>query len=175
MRGVGDKDLMVLNALAHLPEKPVQCSDNTKDFCRDRAADIARSWQQHGSTPPPAPGGAQQQLSSAAGTAQVPAPPELASEPMDIHTPSPHSPVSDKMSSSNALSLLDSLAVNLDDSIEEAEDEAASKELEPESEVDEEPESEDEPVDDAEFAESETEAEEPVEESEEEDDWSADW
>jgi len=132
----------------------------------DRAAEISRSWQQHGSAPPPAPGGAQQQLSSAAGTAQVPAPPELPSEPMTIHEPSPYSAAADEMSSSDAFNLLDSLSVSLDASIEEAEDEAESKELE---------ESEDEPEEDAEVTESETEAEESVEESEEEDDWSADW
>ncbi len=129
----------------------------------DRAAEISRSWQQHGSSPPPAPGGAQQQLSSAAGTAQVPAPPELPSEPMTIHEPSPYSAAADEMSSSDAFNLLDSLSVSLDASIEEAEDEAESKE------------SEDEPEEDTEVTESETEAEEPVEESEEENDWSADW
>ena len=42
MRGVGDEDLMVFDALAHLPEKPVQCGNDTKDLSRDRAADIAQ-------------------------------------------------------------------------------------------------------------------------------------
>ena len=111
----------------------------------DRAAEMARSWQQHGSAP-----------ASAAGTAQVPAPPALPSEPMNMHASSPNSEATDDMSSMDAFKLLDSLSGSLAASIEEAEEAAASED---ESE---------------EVAESVSEAEESVEESEE-DDWSADW
>jgi hypothetical protein len=124
--------------------------DEDDDSRTSRAAEISRSWQEHGTAPPPPPEGAElinsastspppptaaNTLLSSSTSVQIPAAPEPPSEPMQISDEG----VMDSMDTNLAMSLLDSN----DDS--EIEGESESKEESPEDETVEDPIDDDDP------------------------------
>ena len=124
--------------------------DEDDDSRTSRAAEISRSWQEHGTAPPPPPEGAElinsastsppqpttaNTLLSASTSVQIPAAPEPPSEPLQ----SDDEGVMDSMNTNLAMSLLDS---NDDSEIEE---ESESKEEASEDETVEDPIDDDDP------------------------------
>jgi len=124
--------------------------DEDDESRTSRAAEISRSWQEHGTAPPPPPEGAElitsastspppptaaNTLPSASTSVQIPAAPEPPSEPMQTSDEG----VMDSMDTNLAMSLLDS---NDDSEIEE---ESESKEESSEDETVEDPIDDDDP------------------------------
>nr|MBC8518593.1 hypothetical protein [Euryarchaeota archaeon] len=131
-------------------EDEYEDEDEDDESRTSRAAEISRSWQEHGTAPPPPPGGAElittastspppptaaNTLPSASTSVQIPAAPEPPSEPLQ----SDDEGVMDSMDTNLAMSLLDS---NDDAEIEE---ESESKEEASEDETAEDPIDEDDP------------------------------